>query len=177
MRKLKITLEQYNRLFPDKPLTESTDLKGRINRVNKSFSANLAGKDVQNLSEEPFNIKSPVPGVPHSAMKKTPERKGNENEEQGAAQAIFEFIKHVWEQPGGRISSPFFEEMGLSWEQVAEFLVSKSILDKVDEGYKVKNFLKRQYSKDENGKIEKLKDIGEVAKKLAGDPEAPWSKK
>jgi hypothetical protein len=177
MKKLRITLEQYNRLFPNKPLTESADVRGGINRVNKSFSANLAGKDVQNLSEEPFNIKAPVPGVPQSAMKKQPERKVNENEEHGAAQAVFEFIKHVWEQPGGHISSPFFEQMGLSWEQVAEFLVSKGILDKVDEGFKVKNFLKRSYSKDENGKIEKLKDIGEVAKKLAGDPDAPWSKK
>lgn len=177
MRKIRITLEQYNRLFPNKPLTESTDVNGGINRVNKSFSANLAGKDIQNLSEEPFNIKAPVPGVPHSNMKQTPERKINENEEHGAAQAIFEFIKHVWEQPGGQISSPFFEQMGLSWEQVAEYLVSKNILDKVDEGYKIKNFLKKSYSKDENGKIEKLKDMGEAAKELAGDPEAPWSNK
>ena len=99
MRKIRITLEQYNRLFPNKPLTESTDINGGLNRVNKSFSANLAGKDIQNLSEEPFNIKAPVPGVPHSTMKKTPENKMNENEGHGIAQAIFEFIKHVWNNP------------------------------------------------------------------------------
>lgn len=178
MRKIKITREQYNRLFPNKPLTESADVRGGVNRVNKSFSANLSGKDVQNLSEEPFNIKASVPGVPNSTMKKKSEVKLNENDSHGSTQAIFDFIKHIWEQSTGHVSSPFFEGLGLSWEQVAEFLASKGILEKISEQeYRVKNFFKRKYSKDiESAKVEKLKDIADVSKKLADDPEAPWSK-
>jgi hypothetical protein len=178
MRKIKITHEQYNRLFQNNSLNESTNVRGGLNRVNKSFSANLSGKDVQNLSEEPFNIKAPVPGVPNSTMKRKSERKLNENDSHGSTQAIFDFIKHIWEQSNGQVSSPFFEGLGLSWEQVADFLVSKEILDKTGEQeYRVKNFFKRKYSKDlEAAKVEKLKDIADVSKKLADDPEAPWSK-
>jgi hypothetical protein len=178
MKKVKITREQYDRLFPNHPLNESTEVRGGLNRVNKSVSANLSGKDIQNLSEEPFNIKAPVPGISHSNMKKTTERKLNENDNHVATQEIFDFIKHVWEQSDDHALSPFFESLGLSWEKVAEFLTEKGIFEKVsDQEFKVKNFLKRKYSKDpESGKVEKLKDIADVSKKLADDPEAPWSK-
>lgn len=67
MRKIKITQEQYKRLVNE------VELKGGANRVDKAFKKSFKNADVENLAEEPFDIKKPNPNIPGSRMKNTPE--------------------------------------------------------------------------------------------------------
>jgi len=62
MKKVKITKEQYTKL------SESIDVNGGINRVNKTFKKEFSGGEVKNLGEEAFNISKPVAGIPNSKM-------------------------------------------------------------------------------------------------------------
>jgi hypothetical protein len=176
MGKIKITQEQYKRLF-SKNITESADIAGGLNRVDKSFAAATGGSAIKNLKEEPFNIKSASSGLPAQKAKK--ENSINEEAKPSGYQAIHDFIENIWMNPSQKNIDPFFEAAKLSWEDVTNYLIAAGVLADVGEGqYKVKNYFKTKFSKNPQEVIaQKMQDIDKLSKMLEKNPKAPWAAK
>ena len=120
MKKLKITKEQYNKLIKSGVISESANI------VDKSFKKALAGKDVYNLKYMPeekiekagkFNIRKPISGI------------RNIREE---VNNLLEYIYGLTEN-----FSTFWENYGLTYEDLCEALETKGYLIKKESAYKV----------------------------------------
>jgi hypothetical protein len=120
MKKLKITKEQYNKLIKSGVISESANI------VDKTFKKALAGKDVYNLKYMPeekiekagkFNIGKPISGI------------RNIREE---VNNLLEYIYGLTEN-----FSNFWENYGLTYEDLCEALESKGYLIKKESAYKV----------------------------------------
>lgn len=178
MKKVKITKEQFKRL------SESTDVAGGINRVNKSFKKAFSGSGIKNLDEDQFNITKPVAGVPNSKMKTSKEVSSQTTISEGSLgpevlQAVQQFIENVWLNPSQKGLDRVFIENGITWGDIMSYLTSVGVVAAVGGGlYKVTNYFKRVFSKDkEKSEIEKKADIEKIAKLVTNDPESPWQKK
>ena len=173
MKKVKITKEQYNRLFTAN-LTESTDLKGGINRVDKNFKKAFANSGVENLSEEPFDIKAPLAGVPNSKMKmkKEPEALDESIVSPELHQAVSELIHNIYLNPSQAGLSTFFKQHGITWGDLITYLTSVGIIGAAGGGgYKLLNVFKTKFShKPEVAQHQKEQDIEKIVDKVAKDP-------
>ena len=173
MKKVKITKEQYNRLFTAN-LTESTDVKGGINRVDKNFKKAFANSGVENLSEEPFDIKAPLAGVPNSKMKmkKDPEALDESIVSPELHQAVSELIHNIYLNPSQAGLSTFFKQHGITWGDLITYLTSVGIIGAAGGGgYKLLNVFKTKFShKPEVAQHQKEQDIEKIVDKVAKDP-------
>jgi hypothetical protein len=105
-RKLKITKEQYDRLFVN-GLIKETEVKGGLNRVDSEFKKAFNGKITQNVkseSETESEIEKPI---------------DLENETE-------ELIKYLYRK--SEEISPFWVENGLSFDDITKSLLSKGII-------------------------------------------------
>ena len=185
MKKIKITESQYKKL-----LSEIEGIKGGINRVDKTFVKTFRNADVKKLEPNPsmmedengtpFNIKDPIPNVPNSKMKKTPEPKSPIDEDIFSPefhQAIHSFIQNIWMNPSQKHLDRVFVENGVTWGDIATYLTSIGVLGAVGAGmYKVKNFFKTKFSPDqEEAMQQKMQDIEKLTKMVEKDPVAPWN--
>jgi hypothetical protein len=181
MRRIKITQEQYKRLVNE------VEIKGGVNRVDKAFLNVFKNADVQNLdavklSEEPLNLKKANPNIPGSTMKKTPELdppiKINEDIfSPEFHQAIHNFIQNIWMNPSQKGLDRVFVQNGITWGDIVSYLTSIGVLAGAGAGmYKVKNFFKTKFSKDQKeAMVQKMQDIEKITKMVEKDPEAPWN--
>jgi hypothetical protein len=181
MKKIQITKEQYDRLFP-KTIAESTDVKGGVNRVNKSFKKEFNNVNVQNLGEDEFNIKAAETSIPKSKMEAKPEMKPVQRISEDMASpelqhAISKFIENIWMNPSQHGLDGVFKQNGITWGDITTYLTSVGILSAIGTGiFKVNNFFKRRFSDDSKASMdEKIEDINKMAKIAVNDPKAPWS--
>ena len=178
MRKIKITQKQYD-------LIHESEVKGGVNRVNRTFAHTFSGADIENLKEKiEFSIKDPLPGVPHSKMtnKDTKLEEGTLNEDIFSPE-VHEAIKHaletIWKAGGFIFDSKsqkglddIFVKNGLNWGDITQYLGMTGIIGSVGAGMiKIKNLFKRKKNDDE----QKAKDLGKLATILEKKPNAPWS--
>jgi len=121
MKKIKLTKEQYDKLIKSSLIKESDNV------IDKSFKKALAGKNIHNLKYMPeekielgpkFNIKKSLPGVKNSI-----------NEE---VHKLLEYIYGLNEE-----FSNFWENNGLTYEDLCEVLEAKGYLIKKEGAYKV----------------------------------------
>jgi len=159
MKKIKLTKEQVDMLKTR--LNESEDISGGINRVNKQFKSDFRNADVQNLSEEPFNITNSIKGIPNSKMTNKKELKLSEDAN-GAVEIIKYFADLVYNNPSQRGLSTFFQENGITWGDIAAYLTSVGILGIAGGGiHRIVNIFRKAYKSKE----EKLADIPNIANK------------
>lgn len=124
---VKITQEQYDRLFVNKGIVEN-EITGGLNRVDKTFKKGFAGKNVQNLkptpvSEDKFNITKPNKSVP----KLTTEGDESEAEDPLKAETL-ELIKYLYRK--NEKLSPYWEQNGLSYDAICDTLLAKKLIVK-----------------------------------------------
>jgi len=176
MRKIKITQEQYNRLVNE------VELKGGVNRVDKAFKKSFKNADVENLSEDSFDIKKPNPNIPGSRMKTTPEldppiKLKEDIFSPEFHQAIHNFIQNIWMNPSQKGLDRVFVQNGVTWGDITSYLTSIGVLAVAGAGmYKVKNFFKTRFSPDQKEAMaQKMEDIEKITKMVEKDPEAPWN--
>ena len=129
---VKISKEQYNRIFAT---INENDPKGGLTRVDKSFKKEFAGKDIQNLksvSEDDFKISKPNKSLPTPVsgkfMKPITEDIGSND----IKKEIQELIKYLYRK--SEELSPFWEQNGLSYDDICKALLSKNLI--IDKGGK-----------------------------------------
>lgn len=159
MKKIKLTKEQVQMLKTK--VNESTDVSGGINRVNNTFKREFKKSDVENLSEEPFDITKPIQGVPSSKMKNKKELKLSEDT-QSAVEMIKHFADLVYNNPSQSGLSTFFQKNGITWGDIATYLTSVGILGVTTGGiHRIVNIFRKAYKSKE----EKLIDLPNIANK------------
>lgn len=126
----KITKEQYNRIFAEKLITESDDVKGGNHRVEKTFKKSFSGADVQNLDEDNFNIKKPNTDIPK--LNKQVMNRGPIDEAEGSNQelhqAVAKLIHDIYNNPEQAGIDPYWEKVGLSWDDIETYLSNEGLL-------------------------------------------------
>lgn len=185
MKKIKITESQYNRL-----LSEIEGVKGGINRVDNSFKKEFRGANVVKLEPNssmmedengtPFKISDAMPNLPNSKMKKRPEPQGPMHEDIFSPefhQAIYNVIENIWMNPSQKGLDRVFIENGVTYGNIISYLTSVGIVGATGAGiYKIKNFFKTQFSRDEKEAMgQKMQEIEKLTKMVEKDPEAPWN--
>lgn len=101
---IKITKEQYDRLFADKVITEN-EIAGGINRIDKTFKKEFTGKGIKPVSE------------------------GEEIETEDPLKAeTLELIKYLYRK--SEKLSPFWEQNGLDYDSICDTLLSKKLIIK-----------------------------------------------
>ena len=190
---IKITKEQYNRIFASGLINESDDVKGGFNRVNNSFKKEFSGKDIQNLkpvAETDFDIKDTIPGIPDSKMTNTKPAKVKEGEsgDEQFEKEVIELIKYLYRK--SESLSPFWKNHGLSYDAICDTLLSKSIIVSKDGRYELSKSLGSRDAaiKAVTDQLSTLLPTQSPAKPVevsednypAGaenDPRAPWNQK
>ena len=134
---IKITKEQYNRVFAEKTLTEG-DIAGGLDRVDKTFKKTFSGKNVQSLkpvAEDKFNVTKPNKSVP-----KLPKGVGHakppiteDNDE--IKKESLELLKYLYRKTDKL--SPFWEKNGLTYDKICDALLSDGIIIKKDGAYEL----------------------------------------
>lgn len=137
---VKITKEQYNRIFASGLINESDEIKGGLNRVNKEFKKEFSGSKIQNIkpvSETDFDIKAPVAGIPNSRMKAAKSAKIDETEEKGDSfdKEVVELIKYLYRKSD--TLSSFWKSHGLSYDAICNTLLSKGLIISKDGRYEL----------------------------------------
>jgi hypothetical protein len=122
--KVKITKEQYNRIFASGLIKESDTVRGGLTRVDKAFKKEFAGGDVKNLKETDFNIQKANPSIPKSTQGKfnKPMSETSDNLKKETA----DLIKYMYRKDEN--FSPFWGERGLSYEDICDALVAKKMV-------------------------------------------------
>lgn len=149
---IKITSEQYSRIMSK--INESDDVKGGLNRVDNAAKKSFAGADVKNLkpvsvSEEEgidadrgtkFDIKKPNTQLPASAQGKfgkpiMEDESGNDK----IKKETIDLIKYLYRK--AEDLSPFWEEHGLSYDDICDALLHKKLIVKDGGKYKLSKTL------------------------------------
>lgn len=126
---IKITKEQYNRLFASGIINENTGVSGGLNRVDKTFKKAFAGKEIQYLKPTPvgesdFKIEKPNPSLPKSVQgkfgKPMTEAQGDIKKE------TLELIKYLYRKSEN--FSPFWGEHDLTFDDICDALLSKGLI-------------------------------------------------
>jgi hypothetical protein len=122
--KVKITKEQYNRIFASGLIKENDTVRGGLTRVDKAFKKEFAGGDVKNLKETDFNIQKANPSIPKSIQGKfnKPMSETSDNLKKETA----DLIKYMYRKDEN--FSPFWGERGLSYEDICDALVAKKMV-------------------------------------------------
>lgn len=163
MKRIKITETQYNKLFN----TESKDVVGGLNRVDNTFASQFSGKNIKNLEEDNFNIKS---GNVKSKEIQLPELNKRD--------AINKLLEHLWLNESLNNLPEFFNNKNISKDSILEFLIKKNIISKISESkYKINNVYKKVFSENkEEAVTEKMIEIQKITNDIKDDDEAPWNK-
>lgn len=124
---IKISKEQYNRLFASGLINENTGVTGGLNRVDKTFKKTFAGKEIQNLKpvgESKFKIEKPNPSLSKSVQgkfgKPMTETQGDIKKE------TLELIKYLYRKSEN--FSPFWDEHDLTFDDICDALLSKGLI-------------------------------------------------
>ena len=159
MKKLRITSEQYNRLF------ESTKIDGGINGVNKTFKQEFSNKDIKNLEEDNFNISNSIETIPNSKIKMKKELKPiNESVYNDIYTAVSHFLHNVWNNPSQEGLDPIFRRNGITWGDFIKFYSGVGLLTlSVGGGIKINNIFNRFFSRN---KLKRRKEKEEEFKKI-----------
>lgn len=182
--KVKITKEQYNRIFASGLINESDEVKGGLNRVDKTFKKAFAGKKIQNLpsvGESKFKIEKPNPSMPKSYQGKfgKPITEGEDD----VKKETIELIKYLYRK--SEEFSPFWGEHNLSYDDICDALLSKGLI--------VGDNGKYELSKTSGSPEKAIQAVEEELRNLIGsepeleteasnyapgteyDPNAPWN--
>lgn len=164
MKKLKITKEQYNILIKAGLIKESS-IKGGIDRVQKTFNKEFAGKDIKSVSEDSnFNIKQPNTDLPR-AQQKPLGQKHNIDENKTTSKItkeIKDLLKHLYGYTPEFNSDYWVGEKGKSSEEICEYLTSKGHIVKKGRNYIV--------PKSIGTKEEAKAAIEETMREFVGEP-------
>ena len=164
MKKLKITKEQYNILIKAGLIKESS-IKGGIDRVQKTFNKEFAGKDIKSVSEDSnFNIKQPNTDLPR-AQQKPLGQKHNIDENKTISKItkeIKDLLKHLYGYTPEFNSDYWVGEKGKSSEEICEYLTSKGHIVKKGRNYIV--------PKSIGTKEEAKAAIEETMREFVGEP-------
>lgn len=124
---IKISKEQYNRLFASGLINENIGVTGGLNRVDKTFKKAFAGKNIQNLKpvgESKFKIEKPNPSLSKSVQgkfgKPMTESQGDIKKE------TLELIKYLYRKSEN--FSPFWGEHDLTFDDICDALLSKGLI-------------------------------------------------
>jgi hypothetical protein len=123
---VKISKEQYNRLFASGLINEN-EITGGLDRVDKTFKKEFAGKNVQNLkpvAEDKFNISKPNKSIPTSTQKFG--KPIMEGEDSQLKSEIMELIKYLYRK--SEELSPYWKEHGISYDDLCSKLKNKGII-------------------------------------------------
>lgn len=144
--KLKITKEQYNRIFAAGLINEeqAPKIKGGLNRVDKQFKQAMNGKDVVNMkvtNEEmktsDFNIQAPIKGV-SKTRQGTFGKPMMEGEDQIKKETL-DLIKYLYRKSDE--FSPFWGENDLSYDDICDTLEARKLVIKKDGAYELSKTL------------------------------------
>ncbi len=137
---VKVTKEQYNRIFASGLIKESDGINGGAARVDSMAKKQFAGGDIKNLkpvSEEEginadsgskFDIKKPNTQLSSSVNGKFGQPM-NENEgEDKIKKETLELIRYLYRK--SEDLSPFWEENGLSYDDICSALLDKKLIVK-----------------------------------------------
>lgn len=143
---IKITKEQYDRL-----IKESDGVKGGLNRVDAIAKKTFANADIENLkpvSEEEginadsgtkFDIKKPNPQLSASVQgkfgKAITENEGNDD----VKKETIELIRYLYRK--SEELSPFWEDNGLSYDDICTALLDKKLIIKKGGKYELSKSL------------------------------------
>jgi hypothetical protein len=203
---IKITLEQYNRLF--NPINESNEVKGGLNRVDKTFKKSFSDVAVKNLDENDFNITKPnkdVPPLNKKVMHRDPIKEDIFSPE--LHQAVSHLIYNIYQNPSQAGLDPFWVKHGLTWGDINSYLTSlgllitgikglelakkykgrvfgtpKDAINTVEKSLGVLVAKKANRLKDPNGqqlmtKNVEMEEASNYAPGTENDPNAPWNQK
>lgn len=168
MKKLIITKEQYNGLVRAGLIKESAPMvKGGINRIQKGFNKEFAGKDIKAVTEDgQFNIKAPNSDLPRGPQKpKKPTKHMNENEKGGKdkiSKEITDLLKHLYGKDDQFNSDYWVGEKGKSCQEIEEVLSDKGLIIKKGRNYIVPKSL--------GAKEEAKAAIEECIREFVGEP-------
>ena len=137
---VKITKEQYNRIFASGLIKESDDVKGGINRVDKEFKKQFSHAEIKENNGLDI-VKEPVAGIPNSKMKPSKEAKIKEGEEANDPfkDEVVELVKYLYRK--NESLSPFWKNNGLSYDAICDTLLSKGLIISKDGRYELSRSL------------------------------------
>lgn len=122
--KVKITKEQYNRIFASGLINENNEVKGGLSRVDKAFKKEFAGNDVKNLKETDFNIQKPNPSLGKTAQGKF--NKPVTEMGDSIKNEVQNLIKYMYRKDEN--FSPFWTQNGLTYEDICNNLMDKKMV-------------------------------------------------
>ncbi len=127
---VKISKEQYNRIFASKLINENDTVKGGDTRIDKSFKKEFTGKDVQNLkptapvTEDKFKIEKSNPSLNKSAQGKFGSTlTEGDNQFKNEVKELIKFLYRKSEE-----LSPFWEKHGISYDDICKSLLDKKLI-------------------------------------------------
>ena len=114
---LKVTKEQYNRIFASGLINEAID------SIDKTFKKAALNADIQNLKEDDFNISKPNTSLPMSAQKfSSPMTEGDSD----LKRETKELVKFLYRK--SKELSDFWKYKGLSYDKIVDTLKSKGLI-------------------------------------------------
>ena len=150
--KIKITKEQYNRIFVSGLISEAMD------STDKQFKKAFANSDIENLGEESkFDIQKKNPSLPSSIQGKFGQPLMETDDE--LKKETRDLIKYFYRKSDQ--FSPFWDKCGLTYDDIQDALKSRGLV--VTENGMCE--LSRNFGTPE----ETLKAVEEELKKLIGD--------
>jgi len=136
---VKISKQQYNRIFVDKLINENDVVKGGDTRIDKSFKKEFTGKDVQNLkptapvTEDKFKIEKPNPSLNKSVQGKFGSTlTEGDNQFKNEVKELIKFLYRKSEE-----LSPYWEKHGVSYDDICKSLLDKKLIVSKNGKYEV----------------------------------------
>lgn len=119
--KVKLTQEQFDRIFTSGLIKESEEVKGGLTRVDKTFKKEFGGKKIQNLGENDFNIQHPNPALPTSTQGKFGKPSTSDLKKE-----TIDLIKYMYRKDEN--FSSFWGDHGLTYEEICDSLINKKMV-------------------------------------------------
>lgn len=174
--KVKLTQEQFDRIFKSGLIKESEDVKGGLTRVDKTFKKEFTGKKIQNLEENDFNIQHPNPSLPAPTQGKFGKSSTSDLKKE-----TIDLIKYMYRKDEN--FSPFWADHGLTYEEICDALINKKMVVAENGKYSISKSVgsaQEAIEMIENTLKEMIggDDITELSNYPAGaefDSRAPWN--
>ena len=174
--KVKLTQEQFDRIFTSGLIKESEEVKGGLTRVDKTFKKEFGGKKIQNLGENDFNIQHPNPSLPAFAQGKFGKPSAPDLKKE-----TIDLIKYMYRKDEN--FSSFWGDHGLTYEEICDALINKKMVVAENGKYSISKSVgnaQEAIEMIENALKEMIggDDITELSNYPAGaefDSRAPWN--
>jgi hypothetical protein len=114
---LKVTKEQYNRIFASGLINEA------LNMVDKTFKQATVNANIQNLKEDNFDISKPNTSIPMSAQKFSSPMYEGATDLKSETKELVKFLYRKSEE-----LSDFWKSKGLSYDKIVDTLKSKGLI-------------------------------------------------